>query len=162
MIYLLSPYTHPNECVLFQRFKAACQAVATLKTMGVEAFSPIVHNHPIQRYLLKGTPCDYQACRSWSDQFLRWCSGGVVLCIDGWEESVGIKSEIEILRQMDKHACYMPGPDVPEVHYLPDFSGRFLLSTKKQWTETSLAEIKSKRAEIREQIGMKCQDTSAR
>ena len=47
MIYLASPYSHPDPAVRKERFHAACQARAELIRAGWIVFSPIVHSHPL-------------------------------------------------------------------------------------------------------------------
>jgi hypothetical protein len=50
MIYLASPYSHPDPAVREARFREACRAAAKLMRLGQPAFSPIVHGHPIAVY----------------------------------------------------------------------------------------------------------------
>jgi Domain of unknown function (DUF1937). len=47
MIYLASPYSHPDPLVREARFDAACRAMADLVHAGQIVFSPIVHGHPL-------------------------------------------------------------------------------------------------------------------
>jgi hypothetical protein len=54
VIYLASPYSHPNPAVREQRFQAACQAAAALLRSGQAVFAPIVHSHPLVAYGLLG------------------------------------------------------------------------------------------------------------
>ncbi len=50
MIYLASPYSHPDARVRQRRFEEACQAAAAITRAGLSVFSPISHSHPIARY----------------------------------------------------------------------------------------------------------------
>jgi Domain of unknown function (DUF1937) len=50
MIYLASPYSHPDATVRESRFRAACQAVVALLLTGEVVFAPIVHCHPLVEY----------------------------------------------------------------------------------------------------------------
>ncbi len=50
MIYLASPYSHPDAVVREYRFRAACQAAASVMRSGQHVFSPIAHSHAIAEY----------------------------------------------------------------------------------------------------------------
>jgi hypothetical protein len=43
MIYLASPYSHPDRAVREERFRGACRATAALLRSGHAVFSPIAH-----------------------------------------------------------------------------------------------------------------------
>jgi hypothetical protein len=47
MIYVISPYSHPDLAVRQRRFDAACRAAAALARDGHLVISPIVHGHPL-------------------------------------------------------------------------------------------------------------------
>lgn len=47
LIYLASPYNHPDEKVRIERFKEIVKISARLMKRGWIVYSPIVHNHPI-------------------------------------------------------------------------------------------------------------------
>jgi len=55
LIYLASPFSHPDPAVREQRFEAACRAAADLIRQGKSIFSPIAHSYGICRY---GVPLD--------------------------------------------------------------------------------------------------------
>ena len=55
MIYLCSPYAHPDPAVREQRFDAACVTTAKLLLGGDLVYSPVVHGHPLVRH---GLPTD--------------------------------------------------------------------------------------------------------
>ena len=54
LIYLASPYSHPDFVVRQRRFDADCQATATMVRAGLIVFSPIAYSHPLTRYGLPG------------------------------------------------------------------------------------------------------------
>jgi hypothetical protein len=56
MIYLCSPYTHPDPAVREARYEAACRTAAHLMRSGKIVFSPIAHSHGIAQY---GLPKDW-------------------------------------------------------------------------------------------------------
>jgi hypothetical protein len=99
MIYLASPYTHTDPGVREERFDAACRAAATLIRAGHHVFSPVAHSHPIARY---GLPLDWQFWESFDRRVLEMCDEVVVLTLPGWEDSVGVRAEIQLARDLGK------------------------------------------------------------
>ena len=91
MIYLASPYTHPDSGVRQQRFEAACRAAAALIRQGKTVFSPVAHSHPICRF---GLPGDWGFWERHDLEHLAVCDEVVVLKLDGWRESVGVQAEV--------------------------------------------------------------------
>ena len=95
--YLASPYTTPDNDKVTEasRYYYACKAAATLMQQGHTVFSPIAHSHRIARFI-PGHSHDF-----WMAQdlpFLDFADKVVVLTLIGWEESRGIKAEIEYAR----------------------------------------------------------------
>ena len=54
MIYLASPYSHPDPKVREARWREACRTAAFLMKGGQFVFSPIAHRHPIAEFGLPG------------------------------------------------------------------------------------------------------------
>ncbi len=105
MIYLASPYSHPDQTMREQRFRAACRAVATLLRAGHVVFSPIVHSHPLVEH---GLPADWKFWECIDRQHLERCDEVVVLMLDGWRESTGVRAEVRIARELGKLVRYLP------------------------------------------------------
>ena len=113
MIYLASPYTHPDPAIQEARFHAACRQAAEMLRCGIRVFSPIAYTHPIAAH---GLPGDWSF---WNDQdraFLQMCSEVWVLMLDGWRESEGVQAEIEIALRLGKPVVYVEPDDTPERH----------------------------------------------
>ncbi len=90
--YLASPYSHADQSVVEDRFRAVCRVSAMLMSVGVQLFSPIAHTHPIALY--HELPAAWEF---WSHQdfgMLRYAEKLLVLKLDGWEQSKGIAAEI--------------------------------------------------------------------
>jgi Domain of unknown function (DUF1937) len=104
MIYLASPYSHPDPLVREARFDAACRATAALIGAGQVVFSPIVHGHPLVRF---GMPTDWSFWQRFDVEYLRRCDEVVVLQIEGWRESGGGRAEIEVARGLGKRVQYL-------------------------------------------------------
>jgi nucleoside 2-deoxyribosyltransferase len=104
LIYLCSPFTHHDPEVRQTRFEAACRAAAELTRQGKTVFAPVVHSYAIAKY---GLPDDWKFWARHDRQFIEACDEVVVLTLDGWRESVGVKAEIEIARELGKPVTFV-------------------------------------------------------
>jgi len=107
MFYLASPYSDPDPAVRQQRFEAACAMAATMLRAGHSVFSPIVHSHPLVAY---GLPTDWSFWQRVDVEHLRQCDEVVVLMLDGWDCSTGVREEVRLARELGKPVRYV-GPD---------------------------------------------------
>lgn len=104
MIYLASPYYHPKSHVREERFIAVCEYAAHLFRQGELVLSPIAHSHSIA---LAGTlPKEWSYWEKFDTELIQACSKVLVLKLDGWEESVGIRNEINIALKLGKPVEY--------------------------------------------------------
>lgn len=92
--YLASPYSHSSPAVRQARFEAVCIVAAELIKDGRSIFCPIAHTHPIEQYgfdnPMPGT--------FWLDvdrPMMQVCTALIIAELPGWEESVGIRDEID-------------------------------------------------------------------
>lgn len=91
IIYLASPYTHPDADIRVRRFEEAIDASAWLMQKGLLVYSPIAHCHPIAvRHNFKTT---WENWEQFCGAMVNACSVMVILMSDGWESSVGIRAE---------------------------------------------------------------------
>lgn len=91
MIYLASPYSHPDPLVMRTRFLIAEQVTAQLLASKRFVYSPIVHCHELaQKFTL---PTDFQFWKDYNFDFLRRADDFLILKIDGWETSKGVAAE---------------------------------------------------------------------
>lgn len=100
MIYLASPYSHPDPAVRESRYMAVCRAAANLICQRYIVFSPIVHSHGIA--LHGNLAGDWNTWREFDLWFITRCDKLIILKLDGWKESAGIKAEIEIAERLGK------------------------------------------------------------
>lgn len=91
MIYIASPYSHPNPEIRQVRFEQVCVYVRQLMAKGVVCFSPIAYGH---QFSLRGAPTDYKSWADFNDTILIACSEMHILMCYGWEASKGIQYEI--------------------------------------------------------------------
>ena len=103
MIYLASPYSHPDPNLREQRFEGACYAAAELLREGYHVFSPIAHTHLIAKF---GLPTNWSFWERYCREQIVRCDEIVVLKLDGWESSVGVQAEIQIAKEQEKQIYY--------------------------------------------------------
>lgn len=108
MMYLASPYSNPDPAVREQRFREACRVTAALVHAGYVVFSPVVHSHFLAEH---GLPNTWAFWRKQDETFLERADSLVVLMLPGWQESVGVRGEIEIARELGKPTVYLE-PDL--------------------------------------------------
>jgi hypothetical protein len=92
MIYLASPYTHPDPFVREARYLAACQMVAEYLKKARWVYSPIVHCHELAKMI--ELPREFSFWKQYNQHMLSRSEALHVLMIDGWAESDGIGDEI--------------------------------------------------------------------
>lgn len=112
LIYLSSPYSNPDETVRHERYRWAMLTVTHYLHQGIYLYSPILHNHPITCY------DDLGSAEEWLEfdyVILDRCDEMWVLCIEGWESSLGISAEIAYcntrgikVRHIDPHVDQIP------------------------------------------------------
>lgn len=93
MIYVASPYTHPEKSVMKKRYKEVMKFTAHLLKRGLHAYSPIVHCHSMA--VKFNLPRDASFWESYNFHMISLAESMAVLCAEGWEESVGIKGELK-------------------------------------------------------------------
>src|SRR6478752_4572437 len=93
MIYLASPYSHPDPLIMKTRFLLAEQVTATLLKERLWTYSPIVHCHELsQKFTL---PTDFAYWKEYNFHMLRRAEGFWILAIPGWQESKGVTAELD-------------------------------------------------------------------
>lgn len=107
MIYLASPYSHPDADVRWMRFEMACTAAANLMGRGEIVFSPIAHSHSLAT--IGSLPTDWDYWEKVDRHFIEVCDSVWVLMLDGWEESKGVHAEIAIAESLGKSPVYWGG-----------------------------------------------------
>ncbi len=105
MIYLASPYSHPDEAVRVERFRQAARAAGKLMAAGCFVFSPISHTHPIA--VECELPTGWEFWERYDRLHIASCSCVVVLILKGWDESAGVKAEMKIAAELGKPVRWM-------------------------------------------------------
>jgi hypothetical protein len=105
LVYLACPYSHDDPKIREERFLIANREAGKLMKAGHMVFSPISHSHPIA--LAGDLPKTWEYWENFCRTYMSYSYLLVVLCIDGWEESTGIRVEIEIAKEMGMGIKYM-------------------------------------------------------
>lgn len=98
LVYLATPYSHPDPEVRERRFREVNRVAANLMRDGLHVFSPISHTHPIA--VAGDLPKSWEFWQAYDRAVLSACRNVMVLMQDGWRESTGVQAEIEIAREM--------------------------------------------------------------
>lgn len=97
LIYVASPYSHPVDDVRIENYKIVSNYTAKIVSDGNVAFSPITYGHHLVDF--KDMPTDWDFWKNFCLTFLSKCDEMVVLKMPGWEESRGVKEEIEFCKK---------------------------------------------------------------
>jgi hypothetical protein len=111
MIYLASPYSHPNKKVEYQRFLDVTRIAAKRLRMGEVIFSPIMHGHPAVEHA--GYAGDAESWQFHNINMLRRSDRLMIATLDGWRESKGVRWEVASAIAMKIPRIYLePNGDI--------------------------------------------------
>ena len=96
IFYVAAPYSHSDPLVVESRFTKVSQYVAELTARGMVAISPVAYGHILLKY--HEMPNDWTFWKNFCRSFLIKCKYMIVLQLEGWEKSEGIKGEMEFAR----------------------------------------------------------------
>lgn len=100
MIYLACPYSHADRKVEAARAREVNRAAAALVAQGETVFSPISHSHEIVLSVNPPLSGSFNTWRELDTKILPVCDRLVVLMLDGWGESRGIRAEVALAREL--------------------------------------------------------------
>lgn len=105
MIYLASPYSHPMPRIRLARFECVCRAAGVMLNRGHNVLSPIAHTHPIAIIMKLPTGFDFWA--ELDKAYIDRCDEVWVLMISGWENSIGVRFEIDYATSQGKRVLFV-------------------------------------------------------
>jgi Domain of unknown function (DUF1937) len=111
VIYLACPYTDPDPAVRKSRFDVATAVAADFIRTGRIVYSPITMTHPIDMVLAGASNTlgsDYWV--AFDEAFMDMCSEIVVIRLNGWDKSSGVRREIAYFQERNKSVRYMDPP----------------------------------------------------
>ena len=122
MIYLASPYSHPDKAVEARRYADTVRAFAALCRAGYTVISPIVMCH------VPATTCGLPTDAAWWEAFnleiMCACDKCVVLCIEGYVHSVGVLAEVRWYSEQDREIGWMDPQRLPETGFELKLGGK--------------------------------------
>ncbi len=105
LIFVSSPYTHKDKEVVNKRYEDVSKYAGKLVSEGKTTFSPITYGHVLCGF--QEMPTDFEFWKNFCFDFLNKCDEFHVLMLDGWEESVGVKAEIEYAERLEIPIVYV-------------------------------------------------------
>lgn len=105
--YISNPYNGTDE-QKETRAQTAAKVCGQLLKKGVYAWSPIVHNHAMMRTFDQFTLEERRSkILEFDFSLLKSSKGMIVLKIDGWDKSFGVKAEIELCQKLSIPIKYL-------------------------------------------------------
>jgi hypothetical protein len=109
--YLATPYSKYPEG-LEAAFALACGQAALFARAAVPVYSPIAHTHPIAA-IGEIDPYDHKIWLPFDEPMMHAAHGLIVLMADSWQQSYGMKVEIEQFKAAGKPVIYMTPGEIP-------------------------------------------------
>lgn len=106
--YMASPYSKWPKGIE-DAFIEAAKSAAELMKRGLHVYSPITHSHPIAVHG-KMDALSHDIWMSLDLAMIDACDGMLVVMMPGWNESKGIRMEIEHAEKTGKPISYLSWP----------------------------------------------------
>lgn len=106
LTYLAVPYSHDDTTVRKTRFEHVSKVGAWLISNGHIVYSPITHCHPMAKY---GLPEGWQFWQYMDLPFLQYSRLFIVLPLEGWRSSVGLRVEMTEAKRLELPITYVHG-----------------------------------------------------
>lgn len=107
--YVGTPYSRFPDGIA-AAFTAACKNTAALVRAGVSVFSPIAHSHPVAFYG-KIDPLDHAIWLPADAPLMKAAGGLIVVMLQTWQDSVGLRHEIDAFEAAGKPVVYWAGAE---------------------------------------------------
>ncbi len=105
--YISNPYNGTDE-QKEERAQIAARVCGLLLKKGIHAWSPIVHNHAMMKTFDQFTLEERRTkILDFDFSLLKSSKGMIVLKIEGWEQSYGVKAEIELCKKLSIPIFYL-------------------------------------------------------
>lgn len=106
MIFISSPYSSIDPEIVLDRYEKVCLFCAKMLREGYFVLSPIAHGHAIASFD-SNLPVDWAFWNNYCTTMIERSDEVWVLMLDGWEQSTGVKGEIEIATKLNKTIKYV-------------------------------------------------------
>ncbi len=107
LIYVASPYTHTDPAIEDERNISVALATGYLMNhyAALAFFSPICHSHIIARNCnILG---QWEYWKHLDEIMISKCDELWVLCLEGWEKSVGVTAEVKYAKELGLEIKYI-------------------------------------------------------
>lgn len=111
--YLASPYSHPRAEVRHERYEAVRLATYRLCLAHRIVYSPILHFHDLAETFRTPFDADYWWTHNRTMLYHAGCL--LVLMLDGWKNSVGVRQEIEYAESHNIPVSYLHAEKTTEL-----------------------------------------------
>jgi hypothetical protein len=118
VVYLGGPYTHHSPQIRLARFEAITRAAAKIIETGRIVYSPLTMTHPIDLVLAsEGETLGSDYWVKFDEAFMAFCSEMIVFRLSGWDQSSGVKREMEYFREKKLPITFVDPQDfdIPDV-----------------------------------------------
>lgn len=96
LIFISSPYSHPDSEIMEENFKIVSKFAAKLISEGFHVITPITYGHTLLQF--HEMPSDWKFWKDFCLTFLQFCEEIWVYQMPGWEKSNGVREEIEFAK----------------------------------------------------------------
>jgi hypothetical protein len=98
-VYLAAPYSDPDPKVVEKRMEIYSRVDAKLILEGYYTMSPLSKHWLLQYQPL---PSDWNFWQGYGTEMLTKCDIMYIICMQGWQESVGVQAELELALKLNK------------------------------------------------------------
>lgn len=99
LIYLAAPYTHSNPKVVEYRMRRVNKVAAQIMASKLAyVFSPLSHGQALLDSGIR-LPTKFEFWKGYCTRMVSMCDRLVVLCLPGWQTSVGVQEEIRVAQK---------------------------------------------------------------
>ena len=105
LIYLASPYNHPDKAIMDSNFDIVTAKAAELVAQGYVVFSPITYGHTLVQYRQMTTNQEFWM--GFCLTFLEKSEELYVYMMPGWDKSKGVAEEIEFAKNNNIKITYI-------------------------------------------------------
>ena len=105
MIYVASPYSHPDESIRENRYVEVRKYVYELIKIGEFAYSPIVYAHELSKN--HKLPTDALWWQNFNENFMKRSDVCHFYLMDGWKQSHGMSLELAFAEKIGLKVVYV-------------------------------------------------------
>lgn len=98
LIYIASPYSHPDDNIRIENFRKVSAFAAKLVSEGFVPITPITYGHTLLDF--REMPNNWEFWRNFCITFLNKCDEMIVYKMDGWDKSRGVLDEIDYANKL--------------------------------------------------------------